>query len=204
MNGIEKIKEKILSDARREAEEVIRKAEQEAAAILAQAEAEASGNLAQSEAKAQAEAEILKKRISATASLEDRKQVLKTRQDMVAKAFELALDKLGKLPEDQYRKMMEYYLLQAVRDGEGQILVNEADSKNRLGPEFINGLNRLLKEKGREASLSLAPSGEFLSSKGGAVLRYGDLEINCTLEILLNLEKNRLEADVAAVLFKND
>ena len=202
MSGIEKIKEKILSDARREAEEVIRKAEQEAAAILAQAETEASGNLAQSEARAQAEAEILKKRISATASLEDRKQVLKTRQDMVAKAFELALDKLGKLPQDQYRKMMEHYILKAVRDGEGQILVNEADSKDRLGPDFISGLNRLLKENGREASL--ASSGEFLSSKGGAVLRYGDLEINCTLEILLNLEKSRLEADVAAVLFKND
>jgi vacuolar-type H+-ATPase subunit E/Vma4 len=41
----------------------------------------------------------------------------------------------------------------------------------------------------------------FLNSSGGFILRYGDLEINCTLEIIVKHARPNMEAEVAKILF---
>ena len=44
-------------------------------------------------------------------------------------------------------------------------------------------------------------SGETRAFKGGLLLKSGDVEINCTLETIVQLSKEELALDVAAALF---
>jgi V/A-type H+-transporting ATPase subunit E len=68
-----------------------------------------------------------------------------------------------------------------------------------LGEGFLSEINQKLKAKGISAELSLAK--DSLSASGGFILRYGDLEINCTLEIILKMQRPNMESEVARILF---
>ena len=94
MNGIEKITGRIAADAQAEAERVLSHAREEAAQIAAkyksQADAE-SADLAAKNAKAAVERE---ERLVSVAQMEARKVLLSAKQEMVEKAYQLALEKL--------------------------------------------------------------------------------------------------------------
>ena len=59
--------------------------------------------------------------------------------------------------------------------------------------------NAMLKEKGREAHLSV--SSETADIPGGLILRHGDIEVNCAADTLVGLYRNRLAGQVAGILF---
>ena len=54
-------------------------------------------------------------------------------------------------------------------------------------------------KRGLPAGLTLSPeTGDF---SGGLKLRDGSVEVNCTVDTLLSLSRNRLDAEIAAILF---
>lgn len=198
MNGAEKIKERILADARALSEKILEDAEREAQSIIGSAEREAFKRVTIMTEKAKEEAIHIKQRLMAVSGLENRKRALKAKQDCVDEAFDMALSRLANLPDEKYSRFLEEILINAVKDGEGEIIFNTRDNE-RLGQKFVKSINERLKKLGGKASLTLAK--ETLKSYGGFVLKYGDMELNCTLEILLAMERPVLESEVAAILF---
>ena len=57
----------------------------------------------------------------------------------------------------------------------------------------------MLKERGREAHLSV--SAETADIPGGLILRHGDIQVNCAVDVLVSLCKDRLAGQVAGILF---
>ncbi|HHY65036.1 MAG TPA: hypothetical protein GX501_08320 [Clostridiaceae bacterium] len=198
MNGAEKIKEKIIADARERAEKILEDARLEAQGIIKDAEKQAFQRMAIMTEKAKEDAALYKQRARAAAEMEIRKSLLKTRQDTIDEAFAAALDRIAELPDDKYSGFIEDILLRAARDGEGELVVNKKD-KQRLGQQFIDRINARFISLGRNAKLKL--SSDDLDSRGGFIIRYGEMEINSTLEVILNMERPNLEAGVAAILF---
>jgi len=198
MTGIDRIKAKILDDARAIARENLDRARQEAERIIAEAREKAKEEAEKARQAAIAEAANLKKTIDAVSSLEERKRMLKVRQDMVDAAFKAAFEKTLRLPAEEYGSLMRRFILESVRDGEGEILFNEADRK-RLGEKYVEDINKALKAECRTSVLKL--SGQTIPNQGGFVLRYGEMEINCTLELIFSMLRPRLEAEVASILF---
>jgi len=198
MTGIDRIKAKILDDAKEIAEENLNRARQEAERIIAEAKSKANEETKKAGQAAMAEAANLRKTADAVSSLEERKRMLKVRQDMVDAAFRAAFEKTLKLPAEEYGGIIRRFILESARDGEGEILFNETD-RSRLGEKYLKEINEVLKAEGRKAVLRL--SGQTIPNRGGFVLKYGDLEINCTLEIIFNMLRPRLEAEVASILF---
>lgn len=198
MNGAEKIKERILTDARSVHDKILEEANAQAKSIIAEAEKEAFQKTTLITEKAKEEAALIKQRYQAAESMEDRKNILKVRQECINEAFDLALKNLSDMPEDKYKLFIEGIILNTVKNEDGIIVFNERDKK-RLGEGFISEINRKLKSKGLSAALSLAK--DSLNTSGGFILRYGDLEINCTLEIILNMQRPNLESEVAKILF---
>ncbi|NLW02535.1 MAG: V-type ATP synthase subunit E [Clostridiaceae bacterium] len=199
MTGIDRIKTKILDDAKEIAEENLNRARQEAERIIAEARGKAREEAGKARQAAKAEAANLKKTMDAVSSLEERKRMLKVRQDMVDAAFRAAFERTLKLPAEEYGSFIRRFILESVRDGEGEILFNEAD-RSRLGEKYVEEINRTLKAEGKTSVLRL--SGHTIPNRGGFVLRYGEMEINCTLEIIFSLLRPRLEAEVASILFE--
>lgn len=198
MNGAEKIKERILTDARSLHDKILAEANAQAKSIIAEAEKEAFQKTTLITEKAKEEAALIKQRYQAAESMEDRKNILKVRQECINEAFDLALKNLSDMPDDKYKLFIEGIILDTVKNGDGIIVFNERDKK-RLGEGFISEINGKLKTKGLSAALSLAK--DSLNSSGGFILRYGDMEVNCTLEIILNMQRPNLESEVAKILF---
>ena len=83
--------------------------------------------------------------------------------------------------------------------GEEQIILNARD-REAVGGQVTAAANALLKEAGKKAELTLSPQcGDF---RGGLVLKRGNIEDNCTVELLIDLCRTEMSSRVADVLFK--
>ncbi len=198
MNGAEKIKERIIADARERAGKILEDARLEAQDIIKDAEKQAFQRVAIMTEKAKVEAVLYKERFFAAGGMEDKKTILKTRQDTIDEAFSTALSRVADMPDDQYSLFIEDILLKVIKDDEGMLVLNKKD-KQRLGQQFVDKVNGKVKNMGKKALLKLA--GDDLNSCGGFVVRYGEMEINCTLEVILNMARPNLESEVAKILF---
>lgn len=198
MTGTEKIKAKILEDAKNKAFEIEEQARQEARSITDQALKEAEMKKAEILKKAEAEGQEVYRRLISVAGLEARKEILKAKQDMVEEAFAKAVEKITGLPGTEYQKMLEEMVAGAASDGAGEILLSERDRK-RIDRNFTDNINRRLKTIGRNGTVAL--SDETVQTAGGFVLRYGDMEINGTFEIVFDMLRPQIENDVVNILF---
>ncbi|RCX17484.1 V/A-type H+-transporting ATPase subunit E [Anaerobacterium chartisolvens] len=198
MSGFEKIKDRILEEAREQARENIERAEREAEELLKASEGRARVSKENIIEKARAEAVESRKRIVAIAELEARKQKLKARQAIVNQAFEKALEGLCSMPDSQYGKVLMNMIVNLTESGEEEIVLSERD-KARLGDDFINELNEEVKRRGMKGQLSLSRYSAPI--KGGVILRSGNIEINSSFETLLRMNRGELEPEVFRLLF---
>ena len=94
MNGIEKITQRIETDTQAEIDRILGDARAEAGDITGRYQAQAKEEAAELSAKNQKAAAEREERLVSTAQMEARKVGLAAKQEMVEKAYELALEKL--------------------------------------------------------------------------------------------------------------
>lgn len=198
MTGIDKIKSKILEDANARTLQIEEQAKAEAEGIVNKALREAELKKAEILKKAETEGMDAYKRMLAVADLEGRKDILRAKQDMVSLAFKTAMEKLCAFPDSEYQGLIEDMIVKSAINGDGKILLSEKDTK-RMDPGFIGNINRRLENKGKDGELSL--SRKTIQTTGGFVLKYGDMEINSTFEILFSVIRPELEQQVVKILF---
>lgn len=227
MDGMERIIQRIEQDIQAQVDELNAQAQQKAGEIAAQydvqAKQEAQAILARGEKVA---AERLE-RLESAAAMERRKLELNCRQQVLEEAFVLALDKLCTLPEQDYIELLAKLAVKAARSGKEQLIFSPAD-RARVGKQVVMAANELLV---REAVPSLPDSlgeskvGAFLGKvvqntasmvtgagmltlseqtrpmKGGFVMSDGDVEVNCTFDTLVRMQREKLAKEVADILF---
>jgi V/A-type H+-transporting ATPase subunit E len=196
--SVDKIKAKILSDARAEAEKI----EQEIAGQVRQIEAQQKEAVAvieketQKEAKRRAE-DRLKKDI-ATAELELRKNLLAEKQALIQKIFDQAMEHLAKFKGEEYEKFLLELLLKTVERGDEQVIFSTID-EHKVKDQFLEKVNSRLIEQGKKGELRLVREERDL--RGGFILRLGKREVNCSLGALFHTVREELEPGVAKILF---
>lgn len=198
MNGIEKITQRIDAETQAEIDRILSEAKeaagQTAARYQAQADKEAADRKARNE-KAGLERE---ERLVSVAQMEARKVTLGAKQEMVEQAFDLALRKLCDMPEERYIATVAGLLAEAAPDGKGDVIFSEQERK-RIGQAAVDAANARLGEKG---TLKLSP--ETRNIQGGFILVNGSVEINCTFETLVRLQKGSMSGEVAKLLFPEE
>ena len=70
-----------------------------------------------------------------------------------------------------------------------------------MGAAAVKAANERLAAKGMPGMLSLSDATREMS--GGLMLKQGDIEVNCTVDTLLDLTRGELAARVAEVLFED-
>ena len=193
MNGIEKITQRIASDAQAEIDRILGDARDEAARITAnyraQADAEAQ-ELADKNERAAAEQE---ERLISAAQMKASRLQLAAKQEMVEKAYIQALDKLCALPEEQYVAILADLLVKASSNGKEEAVFSPED-RERVGEAAVAKANEL---SGKQLRLS----DETQPIRGGFILKDKNVEVNCTFETLVRLQKAETAGAVAQKLF---
>ena len=120
--SVDKIKAKILSDARAEAEKI----QQEIAGQVRQIKAQQKEAVAVIEKETQQEAkrraEDRYKKDIATAELELRKNLLAEKQALIQKIFDQAMEHLAKFKGEEYERFLLDLLLKTVERGDEQVI----------------------------------------------------------------------------------
>ena len=198
MKGSEKIIEHIRSDAKAQADAVLARAEEQCAAIRADYDAKAKDSYTQ---RLRAGVKACEDRVDSMdriARMEAKKGVLTLKQEMVSESFALAQKKLTELPEPEYVALLARLAGEASVTGDEEILLNARD-RAAVGEAVVKAANTWLEEAGKPAALTLAKDeGEFA---GGLILRRGSIEVNCTAELLVELRRGEMAAELAELLF---
>lgn len=194
MDGIEKITQRIREDTQREIAAIEAQAQEKAQAIrdqyAQQARQESAAILARGEKSANQRLE----RLESAAGLERRKLELAARQQVLGEAFALALDKLCALPEEEYIALLAALAAKAAQSGREQLIFSHKD-RARVGKQVVMAANERL------GSGALTLSEQTRPIRGGFVMSDGDVEVNCAFETLVRMQREKLEKEVADILF---
>ena len=198
MTGLEKILKAIEEDATNAANSVIAKANREAEEITNAAKAEAEKKRAEIAKKSEADIKALLSRAESAAALQEKKLILKEKQQIISNIISKAQYSLSNLTDQEYfeviiRMVKKYALAQA-----GNIVFSAAD-KIRLPKDFDSELTKALENR---AGASLSISDETRNLDGGFILIYGEVEENCSFNALFGAAKEDLQDKVNAILFE--
>lgn len=191
--SIESITQKILTEATESAEQLLSKVRGDREALLASAAKQSESIHKEMEAKAETDAKLLKERKISVAELEARKLELSTKQDAISKSFALALEFLASMEQEKYIELLVAAVSETGVDG-GELLLNKTD-REAVGKKVVDAVNA----KAGPTKVSLAEG--TIEAKGGFVLRKGAVEINATLETMVNAVKEAVTSEVVEALF---
>ena len=227
MNGIEKITQMIQSEAQTQIDDVLAKAREEAAQIAARYEAQAQAEAAELAAKQQRAAAEREERLVSAAQMEARKAALAVKQELVERAYALALDRLCAMPEEQYIQVLAQLLVEASSTGREEVIFSPRD-RERVGRTAVAQANELLARENApelpkeltstrmgaildkvaagvsaivQGTAMLTLSQETRPMRGGFILKNENGEVNCTFETLVRLQKAETAGTVAKRLF---
>ena len=191
MEGIEKITARIIADAEREIAEIQRENEEKIAALTAEAQSAAEQESLELLSRGRRAAEERRERLSSSAAVECRKL------ELLEETFAAAVEQLCRLPREEYLALIASLAAEAAEGGEEMIL-SPRDAKE-FGAEAVLLSNTALRAAGKRGGLTL--SAERRPITGGFILSHGDVELNCTFETLVRLQREKLEKEVADILF---
>lgn len=228
MEGIEKITAKIIQDTESELAQMMAETEEKIKTIGEGAKAQADRETADTLARGRKAADERLERLKSAAQMETRKLTLAAKQEVLGEAFDLALEKLCTLPEQEYVDLLTRLALNASSTGKEQLVFSARD-RTRVGKQVVVAVNDcLVSQVTPELPSALTESkvGAFLGKvvnsaaaqitgtglltlsqetrniKGGFIMVDGAVEINCAFETLVRLQREKLEKGVAQVLFE--
>ena len=194
MNGIEKITARIAEDGKAESDALLAQARAQAAEIAARYQAEAKAAADEVLEQGRKNAEARARHLDSTAQMECRKAVLAAKQDVIEEAFQAAHKKLLDLPQAEYIAFLAGLAAQASVTGKEKLIFS-ANDRAQVGKDVVAAANKKL----TAGTLTLAE--ETRPMDGGFILSDGAVEVNCTFDTLIRLQRGALAGEVAKVLF---
>ncbi len=195
MTGLNKIIEKIAQDSAAKCDGIIFNAQNEATKIK-----EAALELANEEkeaviADANKEAKVIVDTAESGSELENKKMILATKVDIINKTIEEAERKLANMPDDEYFAAVYALVKKYSQAAEGEMLLSSNDL-GRLPKDFESKVNEGLAD-GAKVTVSKTPS----NISQGFILVYGDIEINCTFDALIDDARDDIKDELYSIIF---
>lgn len=190
--SLAEIKKKIETEARKEADAILAAARAEADKIKKETDREIKAIEASYAERFNSEQPEILRRRKIVASLDVNRIELGVKQQAISNSFSEAVNLMANLPGDKYLALAEKLLLKAVETGE-EVLQAGAGGKHITG-EWLSKFNE---KHGKKLTLG---DGR-IDASGGFILKNGNIETNCTWEMLVRWIKDDLEAEVAKRLF---
>jgi V/A-type H+-transporting ATPase subunit E len=198
MTGIENITGRIQADADAEIAQIRQDATAQVEQIQADYETLSRQEAEEIVEKGQKMADERGARLVSAAQMEAKKMTLAAKQEVLDEAFALALEKLTKLPEEEYVTLLANLIVKASSTGREQVILNQVD-RARYGVKACVKANEQLEAAGKVGGITL--SEQTRPIQGGLLLSSGAVEVNCALETLVRLSRTELTREVSELLF---
>lgn len=195
MKGTEKIIAHIRADAKERSDAILAQAEQQCALIRSDFEKQAKEVYTEKIRSGVAECQARVDGMDRIARMEAKKGILALKQQMVSESFDKAGEMIVNLPTEQYTALLAKLAAGASATKDEEIIFNKRDRES-IGQDVALAANKLL------GGGKLTVSDEVGSFAGGLVLRRGSVEAKCTVELLVELCRNDMSAEIAKVLFE--
>jgi V/A-type H+-transporting ATPase subunit E len=190
--------EKILADAKAEAQKIKKQTDTSEAAEQARLNEQLDEYKKQTEVLAKKAGEDEESHILAAARMDIAKQLLAEKRKILDEVFEQARQQLQNLPEHEYRSLCTKLMLETVETGEEEIVVDK--NEKRINQDLIDQVNRQLSSKGK-GELKLSDQKQDIGA--GFILKRGQIKTNVSLDVLLDQARKELEIDMAKELFQD-
>jgi V/A-type H+-transporting ATPase subunit E len=192
----EQVVEKILADAKTEAEKIQNQAQEKEAVEQAGYDEQLDEYRKQTEILSQKAAENKKLHLLAAARMQNARDLLAEKRKILDEVFTQARGQLLNLPDDQYRQLITNLMLKAVETGDEEVIIDK--NENRIDQQLINQVNEQL-QSGGKGNLTLSEERKDLG--GGFILKHDKIKNNASLEVLLAQARRELEIELAKELF---
>lgn len=196
MSGLDEILNIIDEQRIQNEESIIGAANQKAAAIRSEGEQKAQKAYSEQLEKGQTDAK--RDFVNACASVDSdmKRKVLDSKVKLIDSAIEATLERLAKLPEDEYFAMLKRLAEQKLRKGSGVISLSANDLK-RLPVDFETDIRSSAEKLGGTLEISKKPA----DISDGFILRYGLISENCSFRAIIESERDEVRDTAAAKLF---
>lgn len=196
MSGLDEILNIIDEQHIQNEESIIGAANQKAAAIRSEGEQKAQKAYSEQLEKGQTDAK--RDFVNACASVDSdmKRKVLDSKVKLIDSAIEATLERLAKLPEDEYFAMLKRLAEQKLRKGSGLISLSANDLK-RLPADFETDIRSSAEKLGGTLEISKKPA----DISDGFILSYGLISENCSFRAIIESERDEVRDTAAAKLF---
>lgn len=196
MSGLDEILNIIDEQRIQNEESIIGAANQKAAAIRSEGEQKAQKVYSEQLEKGQTDAK--RDFVNACASVDSdmKRKVLDSKVKLIDSAIEATLERLAKLPEDEYFAMLKRLAEQKLRKGSGLISLSANDLK-RLPADFETDIRSSAEKLGGTLEISKKPA----DISDGFILSYGLISENCSFRAIIESERDEVRDTAAAKLF---
>ncbi|MDD3970800.1 MAG: V-type ATP synthase subunit E family protein [Clostridia bacterium] len=198
MSGIDRIYDKIINDAKEQADKRLDEAKQKISVMKKAVKEQLDEKKQEQIELAEKEAENIIKRAVANRNLEGKKQLLSVKQKVISKVFETAHVELMNMPEDDLLKMYKNLIIGSLEKGKNEIMLNEDDAK-AIGQKLIG-----LLEKDIDSNFRVSLSSHFIQDDKGVIVRNENIYSNSVFSSILKYKKQELETDIMKILFERN
>lgn len=188
MSGLDKIISRLEQDCEKECSEIETDALSRAHRILTDAEASTKKECDSILENAEKEALLINKKAESSAMLAARRGMLEAKISVIDETIEAAVKKLRALDTESYFSILAHLAKKYALTGTGVMYLSEADKKR-------------MPDKFRSMIEGITISDDTADIQDGFILKYGDIEINCTFNSMLNAAREDLKAIAGEILF---
>ena len=224
MKGIENITAKIIADAENDARVKLEGAASECERIRADYQSRAAELREKMLAEAETEAEQRVLRAKAAAAVGKRNAILNAKGEAVDAVFDTALSEIRSQDPEKYRDLLVGLTESAIEDqieaearerkdyGDAElctydsfeIILNKAD-RDAHGKAVIEGVRRAsIGRLDQSVTEKLKLSDKVANIDGGVIIKYGEMEINCSLSMIFARLREELESEIYNILFNQN
>ncbi len=194
----EQVVEKILADARAEADKIKKQADDNETGEQNKLSQQLDEYKKQTGILAKQAGEDKQSHILAAARMNIAKEYLAEKRKILDEVFEQARQQLQNSPDEEYHALIKKLLLEAVETGDEEVVVDT--NEGRIDHEFIKQINR---ELGSDYKSNLKLSDEKQDIGAGFILKRGKIKTNVSIQVLLEQARKELEIELAKELFGN-
>ena len=198
MEGINRITERIAAETQEEIASIQAETAERCRAIKEEYNQKAQEEYWRLVREGVKECEAYGQRLAGAAEMEAKKSILAVKQNTISRVFDRAVESLCNMSENRYVDFMARQAANAASTGLEELVFNARD-KASCSKSVVKAANELLKKRGLLPKLTVSEvCGNF---RGGLMLKQGDIEVNCSVEKLVELSRSELTPQIAGVLF---
>jgi len=193
----EQVVQKIISQAKAEADKILAAAREAADKEKQRLDQELGIFAEETRKAAEAAGQDKLARMLAAARMQNARELLAAKAQVLDELFARVKQRIEQMPDGEYLELMKRLLHKSVQTGQEEVIVGRHES--RINQDFLNRINGELAGQGK-GHLRLSPTREDIT--GGFILSSGKVRINASVDVLVAQLRDAMEMQLTAELFK--